>query len=143
MLRYKFSGPNFISPLTQKKKLTQAHKLFWAHINIFHILPKYSPCYWAPTNTLYTSPINYLEPSHKYYPLYPIWVFHKKYLPRCYQNWATKLHHLHKKAQNHLTCGKNPKAQQNSLIMAPQKAIAIRQCFCKILQNPNTNLAPI
>ena len=35
MLRYKFSGLNFINPLT--KIPTQAHKLFWAHINITHI----------------------------------------------------------------------------------------------------------
>ena len=79
-----FSSPNLISPLT-KKTPTQAYKLFWVHINIPHIWLKYSPCYWAPTNTLYTSPINYLESSHKYYPLYPIWVLHKKYLPRYYQ----------------------------------------------------------
>ena len=35
VLRYKFSDLNFISPLT--KIPTQAHKLFWAHINILHI----------------------------------------------------------------------------------------------------------
>ena len=34
-MRYKFSSLNFISPLT--KIPTQAHKLFWAHINIPYI----------------------------------------------------------------------------------------------------------
>ena len=67
MLRYKFLGSNFISSLT-KKIPTQAHKLFWAYINISHILLKYSPRFWAPTNIPHTSPINYLRPSHKYYP---------------------------------------------------------------------------
>ena len=35
LLRYKFLGFNFISPLT--KIPTQAHKLFWVQINIPHI----------------------------------------------------------------------------------------------------------
>ena len=45
VLRYKFSCPNLISPLT--KIHIQAHKLFWAHtkyfLNTSHILPKYFP----------------------------------------------------------------------------------------------------
>ena len=35
-------------------------------------------------------------------------------------NWATKLHYLHKKAQNHLTCKQNPKSPTKpNIILAP------------------------
>ena len=37
--------------------------------------------------------------------------FHKKILIILLSNWATKLYYLHKKTQNHLPCGKNPKNQ--------------------------------
>ena len=68
LLKNKFSGLNFISPLT--KIPIQAHKLFWAHINIPYIyitqilsmmlgIQKYSK----------HKPINCLGLSHKYYPL--------------------------------------------------------------------------
>ena len=41
VLRYKFLGPNLISPIT--KIPIQAHKLFWTHTNISYILPTYYP----------------------------------------------------------------------------------------------------
>ena len=89
-------GTNFrvlISLAHSLKKIpTQAHKLFWAHINISHILLKYSPWCWAPTNIPYISPVDYLRPSHKYYPLYPTYyptyAFHKNTY-----HIATKLGH--------------------------------------------------
>ena len=71
--------------------------------NTSHILPKYSPhCYrtWAPTNTLYTSPINYFGPQILTIPL---------------PYSATKLYHLYKKPKLIYLVGKTQKAQQNPL----------------------------
>ena len=94
------------------------HKYF---LHTYHILPKYSPYYcptWALTNISYISPINYLAPSHKYYPLYltycPTWIFTKTLI-----TLLSKLGHIiilspPKKPKIIYLVGKTQKAQQNS-----------------------------
>lgn len=123
LLRYKFSGPNLISPFTKKYPYKPInyfgpHKCF---LHTYHILPKYSPYYyptWAPTNISHISLINYLGPSHKYYPLYPTyyptWVF-TKIIIILLPNWATKLYYLHQKSPNSFTLWAKPKKPNKTL----------------------------
>ena len=126
VLRYNFSSPNFISPLT--KIPIQAHKLFWAPTNISNILPKYFPYITqlglsqifpillpnlSSTNISHTSPINYFGPSQIFFIL-PSLGPHK-YLSYHYQNWATKLCHLYK-SPNSFTLWANPKKPNKTLL---------------------------
>ena len=126
VLRYNFSSPNFIGPLT--KIPIQAHKLFWAPTNISNILPKYShmlpnlgshkysPYYyltWALTNISHTSPINYFGCS-QIFSILPNLGPHK-YLSYHYQNWATKLCHLYE-SPNSFTLWAKPKKPNKTLL---------------------------
>ena len=163
-----------ISLAHSQKIPTQAHKLFWAHINISHTLLKYSPWYWAPTNISYIKlhklpwalsqilpilsklrlstnntyhittkigPQNYTistkspksvylwakpKRAQQYRLLSPIWSGTSKaqYDPVPLKP-NTIRHHL----QSPLRCG------------ISTKPIATWQCFYKILQSPNANLA--
>ena len=107
VLRYNFSSPNFISPLT--KIPIQAYKLFWAPTNISNILPKYFPYITqlglsqifpillpnlSSTNISHTSPINYFGPLQIFLTYYPN-ISHilpnlgsPKYSPYYYPIWA-------------------------------------------------------
>ena len=123
VLRYKFSSPNLISPLT--KIPIQAHKLFSAHkkyfLHTFHILPKYSPYYyptWAPKNISHISPINYLGLSHKYYPLShisSILGFHKNTYHTTTKIGPQNYTISTKRPKLIYLVGKTQKAQQNPL----------------------------
>ena len=114
MLRYKFFGFKFFSPLT--KIPTQTPKLFWAHINISHILLKYFPCYWAPTNISYRKPhklpwtISQILPviSHKPSNLNSPQIILIILLPKL----GRKITLAPQKAQHHLASGQNPKKAQ-------------------------------
>ena len=74
-------------------------------------------------------PINYLGPSHKYYPsyptYYPTWVF-TKILTILLPYWATKLHHLYKKPKNTYLVGKSKK---------PNKTLYKTCCYTTLLQS--------
>ena len=144
VLRYNFSGPNFIGPLT--KIPIQAHKLFWAPTNISNILPKYFP-YITQLGLSQIFPILLLNlDSHKYFPYKPYklcWVLTN--IP-FYPTWAhTNTYHtitkigpqnyaISIKAQTHLPCGQNPK----SLTKLSTKPIATRHlktcCYMKPLK---------
>ena len=121
LLRYKFSGPNLVSPLT--KIPIQAHKLLWAPTNISNILPKY----FSHITQIFPHVITQLGPSqilpnishillpnlgsHKYFPYKP----HKLFW---YQNWATKLCHLYK-SPNSFTLWAKPKKSNKTLLQNP------------------------
>ena len=98
MLRYKFSGPKFISLLT--KIPIQAYKLFWAPTNISNKLLKYFPH------------ITQLGPSQ----ILPNLGLHK-YFSHHYQNWVTKFCHLYK-SPNSFTLWAKPKKPNKTLLKA-------------------------
>ena len=93
------SPHKYFPPITQIcSMLLGSHKYF----------PHYYPT-WTLTNIPYISPINYLGPSHTYYPHIIQLGFTQKYPSYYYQNWATKLYYLKKKAKNIYLMGKSKK----------------------------------
>ena len=101
-MNYYISNPYLPTHQIQNTQITP--------INTSHILLKYSPCHWAPTNILYTQAHKLPWALSQILPIIAHILsnlgFHKKYSPYHYQNWATKLHYLHKEPKIILLVGK-------------------------------------
>ena len=132
MLRYRFSGPKFISLLT--KIPIQAYKLFWAPTNIPNKLPKYFPHITQLRPSQIVPIISHILPNlslHKYFSYH-------------YQNWATKLYCLYINSNLFILWAKHKKPNKTLLkarcYMAPLKPVATQypkvRCYITLLQSP-------
>ena len=116
LLRYKFSGLKFFSPLT--KIPTQAHKLFWARINIPHIYYQNILHVIGPSQILHTQAHKLPWALSQILPILSNLDFPQIILITLLPKLGHKITLSPQKAQNNFSCGQSPKRPNNTIYKA-------------------------